>query len=388
LDPSFGDGGIVLTDVGKREREPTILATDDGLTIAFRTGLNSGGLVRYRADGSLDTVFDGDGVLSIRHRYAAGLIADPSGKLLVLYGRSLERLLPDGTLDPAFGAGGVQSLKPGFYGRGMLVPDGRILLIGGTLNGDLAILRIGPQGEPDSTFGQDGRVVIDLGTQNDGGVGIAALPDGRLLALAARTSFPQGECCATSGSFVRLEADGSLDPTFGNEGKVFWRFTVGNPSGWDPLGMRLAPDGDIVVFAGQSGSYGCPTTGHARAGFIVRFDGDGTLDRQFGTNGHVGVPMIEPQAFALQDDGRIIVAGGYADTCQAGLNLAAIRLMADGSLDTGFGDGGLASTSIPGHESVAFSISIQSDGNIDLVAQEVSGRIRGRELVVVRLLGS
>jgi hypothetical protein len=98
--------------------------------------------------------------------------------------------------------------------------------------------------------------------------------------------------------------------------------------------------------------------------------------------------MIEPQAFALQDDGRIVVAGGYADTCQAGLNLAAIRLMADGSLDTGFGDGGLASTSIPGYQSVAFSISVQSDGNIDLAAQEVSGRIRGRELAVVRLLGS
>lgn len=86
----------------------------------------------------------------------------------------------------------------------------------------------------------------------------------------------------------------------------------------------------------------------------------GTLDPTFGTNGIVATTIQTATALALQSDGKIVI-GGLGRTNDGDFD-ALLRLNTDGSLDTSFGSGGVASFA-PGILGV-FAIAIQSDGKI------------------------
>src|ERR1700730_13602017 len=123
---------------------------------------------------------------------------------------------------------------------------------------------------PDSTFGTGGTVVTDLG----GGVDVAAKvlvqPNGKI--VAAGTSTSGG---VSSFALVRYNSDGSLDMTFGTNGKVT------SPLG-SATGAALDANGDIIV-AGQD----------FRTQFVVaRYTSGGALDSTFGTAGAVTTAIV------------------------------------------------------------------------------------------------
>ena len=66
-------------------------------------------MARYNADGSLDSSFDGDGMVIAPFRpastYASHIVVQPDGKILT-GGTGLARFNPDGGVDRSFGAGG------------------------------------------------------------------------------------------------------------------------------------------------------------------------------------------------------------------------------------------------------------------------------------------
>lgn len=95
----------------------------------------------------------------------------------------------------------------------------------------------------------------------------------------------------------------------------------------------MQPDGKILV-AGSSNS------GSDWDFALARYNADGSLDTSFGGGivaTAVGLSDDKGRGVAVQTDGKILVAG----FSRSGINydFALVRYNVDGSLDTGFGDG-------------------------------------------------
>jgi uncharacterized delta-60 repeat protein len=166
---------------------------------------------------------------------------------------------------------------------------------------------------------------------------------------------------AMSGSsyefgLARYKRDGSLDPSFGTGGKV----TTAIGAGSAILGVVLQPNNRIVAAGWSRASVSGPYVGA-----LARYKPDGSLDTGFGTGGIVTTAYYRRiVGIALQPDGSIVVAGG-------GGNFVLVRYKPDGSLDTSFGAGGVVTTSfLSANGAYASAVAIQPDGKI-LVAGKV-----------------
>jgi uncharacterized delta-60 repeat protein len=272
-----------------------------------------------------------------------------------------------GALDPSFGSGGKVTTSFGFSnGDAALAvaiqPDGKILAAG---HGGVSygLLRYNPDGSLDSSFGSGGKVVTDFFGSADGANAMILQPDGKI--IAAGSSF-RDSTYEWEFSLARYNGDGSLDSSFGVDGRVLFdfadRFSVGRA-------VALLPDGKIVVAGGVFSSSSNPLE---RAGdfALVRFKKDGRLDKSFGEEGRVTTDFLggddEANAVIVQPDGKI-VAIGYAN--RPGTNdrlFAAARYNPDGSMDRSFGSRGKVTNEFPGFGSIASAGLLQPDGKIVL----------------------
>jgi uncharacterized delta-60 repeat protein len=211
-DPTFGMGGRVTTDFGASVDEAfaLVLQPDGKLVTAGLSvdgGTFDGALARYLPDGRLDPTFGTGGKVTTDlggdERFSA-LVLQPDGKL-VAAGTVLARYLPDGRLDPSFGGGGTVTTDfGGLYDivfALVLQPDGKLVAAG---EGDFALARYLPDGQLDPSFGTGGMVTTDVG-----GLPFALVlqPDGTLVAAGFAGGYNFG--------LVRYLPDGSLDATFG-----------------------------------------------------------------------------------------------------------------------------------------------------------------------------
>lgn len=166
-------------------------------------------------------------------------------------------------------------------------------------------------------------------------------------------------------ALARYNADGSLDAGFGSGGKLLTTNPLMLGRGGSP--MTLQPDGKIVL------------AGHVTPGSslldgdfaLTRYNADGTLDTGFGSGGILTTRFAgasAADAVALQPDGKI-VAIGYSplNPGNSEINFAVARYNPDGTLDSGFGSGGKLTTDIDGANDYAHNISIQPDGKIVVV---------------------
>ncbi len=168
-------------------------------------------LVRYNADGSLDTAFDGDGIV------------------IANLGTFTNRAGNSSNLDDV--------------AQGMtLQPDGKIVVVGFSASdtgGDFATVRFNPDGAFDTGFDGDGIAISDFGTTNEGAFGVALQADGKLV-VAGRTDSNS----ARDVALVRYNPDGSLDASFGTSGVVISDF--GSVDDF-ALGVAIQADRRIVV---------------------------------------------------------------------------------------------------------------------------------------------
>ena len=136
LDTTFGTAGRVDTDVGDEGAISALMLQPDGKIVAAGTSLSPGAnftLARYLSDGTLDTTFGGDGLVTtdfgvgvVSWAFGVGLQVD--GKIVAAGLGGLARYLPDGTLDTTFGGDGIVI---DFGGSDLVIqPDGR-LVVGG-----------------------------------------------------------------------------------------------------------------------------------------------------------------------------------------------------------------------------------------------------------------
>src|SRR5581483_1561223 len=161
-------------------------------------------------------------------------------------------------------------------------------------------------------------------------------------------------------------APGDFDPTFGRQGKV--RIRISNGRDW-ARAVVVQPDGKIVAVGASQAKH--PSDEDLDVA-VVRLLPDGAIDSSFGSGGtvRIGVPRHTEfgEAVALQPDGRIVIAG----TTYPGPSLARFvvaRLNPDGSLDRRFARTGIVKTSFPatprfGGSASAYAVLVAADGTI------------------------
>ena len=272
-DPNFGTGGTVTTDFnGSTDRAYAVAVQPDGkivvaghATNAARTGIDIA-LARYTSDGSLDPSFGTAGRVATTIQGAAsfGFAAtlDHQGRIVVAARVSagggdeigVAGYGADGVLDQSFDDDGiaVTAFGLGAIPHGVAVDDqDRIVVVGqsqSTVPGgrsDIALVRFGAAGRVDTTFDGDGLVTTDFpdpatGTSHDEfGRDLALQSDGGIV-VAGVAQLDRGADFA----LARHHSDGSLDPSFGDAGRLTVDFHAGFDSGRD---VAIQPDGGIVA---------------------------------------------------------------------------------------------------------------------------------------------
>jgi uncharacterized delta-60 repeat protein len=323
LDLSFGDGGKAVTSFGAHDQAYAVAVQGDGKIVsAGSTGnvftlVSDFAVARYNVDGTLDATFGSGGL--VRTDFFGGgdeahaLVLQPDGKVVAigyatrsdgLPSFALVRYNPDGALDPTFGSGGkvTTEFAGPFLGpsarafAATMQPDGRIIAAGfarPAFNTDFAAARYNTDGSLDMAFGTSGKTTTDIG-EGDRALGVALQSDGKIVAAGTSGFFDY--------SFVRYNADGTLDTGFGSGGKV--RALM--PGNGEATAVAIQADGKIVA-AGGAGFFG---------GFdytILRLNSDGSRDGGFGVDGRVATDLgghDVAQAMVLQTDGKIVVGGG------------------------------------------------------------------------------
>jgi uncharacterized delta-60 repeat protein len=272
-----------------------------------------------------------------------------------------------GDLDPSFGNGGVVTTSFGSYSEAYalgLLPNGKIVVAGA--NGDFALARYLPDGAPDPVFDGDGTVTTDFGGF-DGAYGLTMQPNGRIVVVGKG---------GTDFALARYRRDGGLDPTFDDDGKVATDLG-GLGEGEIGADVVIQPDGKIVAAGTRNLNPDLGTVGDFA---VVRYNPDGNLDASFGSGGVVLTELQgEAIAVALQDDGRIVVAGWTGLSGASSPDTALVRYEADGTLDASFDGDGIALLDLgDGVVDVGIDLAIQSDGKL-----VVAGRVDG-DLLLAR----
>jgi uncharacterized delta-60 repeat protein len=220
---------------------------------------------------------------------------------------ALARYNPDGTLDTTFGGDGKVTTRFATTSFGeafgvAIQDDGKIVAVGSSYltHAKFALARYNPNGTLDTSFGGDGKVTTAFAARSDAeAFGVAIQDDGKI--VAAGDSFLQDR---SKFALARYNPNGTLDTTFGGDGKVTTRFATRGDA--EAFGVAIQDDGKIVAGGDSIVSHGKFA--------LARYNLNGTLDATFDGDGKVTTAFAtrsdaEASGVALQDDGKIVVGG-------------------------------------------------------------------------------
>jgi uncharacterized delta-60 repeat protein len=317
LDGSFGSGGIATLPANEwlGAFAASALQADGKIVVAIDASVNGSSntnweLVRFNANGSLDTTFGGSGTGKVITAFPGGYaipwtiaIQPTDGKIVVVgsagSGVAVARYTTGGTLDTSFGTGGEVITPIG--GSGSLHEESAVaidslgrIIVGGVVQGNSAVpalARYNPNGTLDTSFGVGGVQTVSLPP---------SFPSAATTGLGFQsTGSDAGKIVVSmSGSdlaLTRLNPDGSLDGSFGSGG--FYEESRMSNS----VGLSIQPD-DKLIIAGQG----------ANVYVVTRVLADGSsYDPSFGSAGlgqtNFGAAGENPEALA--PDGKIVLAG-------------------------------------------------------------------------------
>jgi uncharacterized delta-60 repeat protein len=331
LDINFGNGGLVTGDISGEGGDSWIggLATDilGRIVVAGYSDTGANGakrsiaLARYKSDGSLDPAFGNGGIVTTEigsGGSGAGAVAMDSFGKIVVAGYSddtvtstfaLARYNSDGSLDNTFGGGAgivvvtdVGTIGGFAYANTVVIDNLGRIAVGGSATtvgrGQLtsfALVRCNSDGSLDTSFGNGGKLTTRIS-----GPGLSYFDDSDAAAIIIDSlgrivgvSVCPVDCGAFDFELARYNSDGSLDNTFGNGGLVTTHVgdaSTGNSStaiAIDSLGRIVAAGWVEDLVVGSVDDY------HS---VLARYNSDGTFDNTFGTA--IGsVPMVTGMQF-------------------------------------------------------------------------------------------
>ena len=349
-------GGLTATQIASLSPKQISNLSDpklDILTARLGNGLNNGLDVTFGVNGKVTTSMPG----SSGTFYAEDITIQTDGKLIV-GGQTdgdftLVRYESDGSLDTSLDGDGIVitdfgSSNDQAYSLA-LQTDGKIVLAGRRSSpSDVILARYNSDGSLDSTFGVDGKVSTDIAGDRDYGKALAIQVDGKIVLGGYSYASPGYKYI-----LVRYNSDGSLDATFDSDGKVI---TDISDTGADVNAIAIQSDGKILLAGSASSDFS-----------LVRYNSDGSLDTTFSEDGKVVTDILggydNIQDFAIHADGKIITVGqAYSGVIST--PIALVRYNGDGSLDATFGDSGIITTSLSGSDSSAYGLAVLDDGKI------------------------
>jgi uncharacterized delta-60 repeat protein len=278
---------------------------------------------------------------------ASALLLQPTDKKIIVVGNDYVTSLLKiaryngtagaayGTLDTTFGNGGILSGIPMTASTAALQPDGKIL-VGGNFGTQFSVIRLNPDGTIDPTF----QTFNFLGQSIYASA--AALQSNGAIVVAG-TNGPQNY-------FVSYTGAGSLNSSFGSG--AFARLSG------SATASVVQPDGNLV-FASCCGQF-C----------LARYTPAGILDTTFGGGkGFVTGPVgaFSPYALLLQPNGYFVALGTTLATTG---NFCLVRYTTTGIVDTTFG-GGL----VTGHAGTSYAGALQANGQIIAAGNDGAGNI-------------
>lgn len=277
---------------------------------------------RFHSNGAPDLGFNGTGDIGIDIQtadqdYCEGAVLQADDKL-IMYGSSgnsfaIVRLNTDGTLDNSFNGNGKFLAIYGDYGdeltSAVVCPDGKILACGNAnFAGDIRFvtIKLRQNGQLDSTFGINGAAITDFSGSASFARDIALQPDGKIVVV--------GNDLWTGGLIARYNADGSLDNSFGNAGKVEASISAGDIS---PRQLVITADGSLFL----AGHIYVGSVGQLEDWYFVKYKPNGEIDSSYSATGFIiqlSAAKERIYSMLLQQDGKILTAG-YVDDGQANL---------------------------------------------------------------------
>jgi uncharacterized delta-60 repeat protein len=390
LDPTFGVGGKVQTPFGPESYAGGVAVQPDGKIVAVGTPQESQGfsVARLLPNGSPDPSWGEGGVVTTplgKFAEALDVAVQPDGKIVVVGEApgaknndfAIVRYLSNGKLDPSFGEGGIVILPVGeFADQARVVaigPGGRIAVVGisdlASSRDAVGVAMLESNGNPEAAFAGDGTTVVQTESgEDDRGEGVDFQSEGKIV-IADSTGAGIGD----GFTLIRLGLDGKPDSSFGGDGVV--ETPIPGEGGVEEgriSDVLVQPDGKIV-----GGGYGVDSVGVTAETVIkfelVRYLANGELDPSFGSGGMVGVRLPSNYSFgrklALDASGKLILGGTY-DANPAPLEEdeapALMRFNPNGSLDPSFGSGGIVVGTLGAgiEEESIEGLALQPDGKI------------------------
>ncbi|MCC9601569.1 M12 family metallo-peptidase [Stieleria sp. JC731] len=320
LDTSFASSGLATISPGPNFPVPTtIIAQPDGKILVggrFISGFATPFLMRLMPDGSVDTSYGTNGIVDfsgITNMWIADMDLLPDGKVIAttsINGSVTFRMLrinADGTRDSSFGSNGLRNYSTIGYSSQLVkaLPTGGFVAVGRGA-GQLAILKMLPNGNIDTTFNSTGIQEIDLGTAGLSPEEMTIDSNDRILV----SGYTYGNSIDDDSFVVRVNQDGTRDLSFNGTGILHIDLNTGE----DDLASSVeTQDDNKVVLVG----YLNPSVG-SREVIVTRFNADGTIDTTFDGDGSLVYSTStytgqRSYQTAMTQDGSLLVLGGAAD---------------------------------------------------------------------------
>jgi uncharacterized delta-60 repeat protein len=326
LDPTFGNNGTYTSNVNIFIN--FAIQGDGKFIIVGRNG-NDYALHRFNPNGTRDTAFGDDGMVITRFTgfniaSAQGVALLPDGKIITSgWAQSpkggrivLVRYHADGTMDTGFGNNGIviddntSTEVLSKMGNEIIVSSTGKLIVSGHImaqKSSMLIAQYHCDGTRDSGFGTNG--IVDTGIEF--GYGMVLQTDGKIVVNGFARLSP---------SFIkRYDSNGAPDPSFGSNGVVSIAEPEPYPQAWGiAQALAIQDDGRILTAGNRSGAFA-----------ISRYNPDGNLDATFGTGGVTVTPLSNSSisALALQPDGKIVATGFSSNTSDGHTTL--VRYLSD-----------------------------------------------------------
>lgn len=387
LDNSFGQNGFVTTIVNGTYNfaTSTFVQPDGKILIAGNGGeaaTYKATVARLNADGSFDLTFANNGKLTITignaKSFATDITLQDDGKIVmaaytwndVKGDFAAIRLNSDGSFDTTFGNQGIQLITTPGSGVAQslrILDDGKILL-GGYFDDNFAVLKLNADGSIDTNFGVSGWAITMFTSASSFVEEIEIQDDGKIV---------QGGFIVNANQLIemavsRLNSDGTIDQTFGSQGKL--RFNIGN--GNDFLtGVAIQNDGKILL-----GGHKWIDNVELKHDFaVIRLNTDGSFDTSYGNNGVATAQIVDGANYTsgikLQSDQKLLLSGSTVKTGE--YKFALLRFNPDGSLDQNFGAAGtgMLSPDFNGRECYGEAVTLQPDGYIILAGSSFNNGV-------------